>query len=254
MANRFTPPEKLLSPRARRSLVKPIRWSPEEWERIEAAARGAGEAPQNLVRRGALAAAAAAVVALGAVLAVALAGCGAEPLPGDDVAAVAPVTPPAPAEVVAPQPSIVGYWVSETTGEVEDLQDGGAYHHIGAEGSQADGTWSVVDGYLTTVAGGTGRQRIDGLTADRLTLAPGGVYDRSTAPAPNRCDIPAGDAVIVTSCPGVCKVCVAQNYDYRYVPPADAPGVHQINLAGCSIPTRPDIICVTDCAAPCPSN
>ncbi len=51
MANRFTPPEKLLPARAKRSLVKPIRWSPQEWERIENAAQRAGETPVELVRR-----------------------------------------------------------------------------------------------------------------------------------------------------------------------------------------------------------
>jgi hypothetical protein len=272
-----------------------------------------------------------AVLAMGAALAIALIGCGAEPLPGDDIAVVAPGAPPTPAAVVAPAPSMVGVWVSETTGEVIDLRDGGVFHHVSAEGLPNDGTWSVVNGYLVTVSGGTGRQHVDGLTADRLTLAPGGVYDRDghfyrpdpapdcapvkrlagcdgarnaagnycfaadnaddslplptacavrhagpngddayvtsncaaecsygtvTPPPPpaNNCDIPAGDTVVITSCPGTCKVCVSQNYAFTDIPPADAASVHHINLAGCALAGRPDLVCVTDCSAPCPAN
>lgn len=65
MANRFTPADKLLPARAKRTLAKPIRWSPEEWERIEKAAQSTGEAPLAFVRRRALTGLKAAVVVLG---------------------------------------------------------------------------------------------------------------------------------------------------------------------------------------------
>lgn len=72
MANRFTPPEKLLPARAKRSLVKPVRWSPEEWERVESAAARVGESPADLVRRRVLTGLKAAIIVLALGMA---AGC-----------------------------------------------------------------------------------------------------------------------------------------------------------------------------------
>ncbi len=62
--------------------------------------------------------------------------------------------------------------------------------------------------------------------------------------AADMCAIPDGYTLVLTTCPGTPdNTCIAQDSAFR-----DAPvGTTKINLAGCHLDARPDVVCIAAC-------
>lgn len=63
------------------------------------------------------------------------------------------------------------------------------------------------------------------------------------------CTIPDGYTLVIHQCSPTSTIstCVAQNYPFAYVPPADLPNVTQLPIADCAVTGRADLKCVSAC-------